>query len=169
MFSAASTSSTEKPDTSSSGALQNVSTRLWSRDLFQVLEQPDRISGFLLPLRPYSGTGVADPWIEFHIPDSRELASLPQAIVLRLSCHWLLTVVPDQVIKETMESLAKYLTLSHQPIAADHPLTSRQLGPRPAVVAVIPRSHDPEDDLVIYEEKADRATVDWILGLSKRR
>jgi hypothetical protein len=169
MLSAASTSSTERLDTSSGGALQNVSTRLWGRNLFQMLEQADWVPRFLLPLRPYSGTGVADPWIEFHIPDSRDLAGLPQSILLRLSCHWLLTVVPDQVIKETVEFLGKHILLSHQAIAADLALPSREMGTRPDVSAIIPRSDAPDDDLVIYREKADRPTVDWILSLSKGR
>src|SRR5208337_4662173 len=129
----------------------------------------DRVTRFLVPLRSYSGTGAADPWIEFYMPGSTDLAELSVSILLRLACHWLLTFVPDQVIKETLESLGRKIVLSGEAFAVYPALTSEGRGAGPGVAAIIPRSDNPEDDLVIYEEKADRATINWILSLSKRR
>jgi hypothetical protein len=47
-------------------------------------------------------------------------------------------------------------------------LTSEKRGAGPRIAAIVPRSDNPEDDLVIYEEKADRATINWILSLTKK-
>ena len=40
---------------------------------------------------------------------------------------------------------------------------------RSVIVAVIKRCDNPDDDLVIYGEKPDRATIDWVMNLRKRK
>jgi hypothetical protein len=143
--------------------------RPWDRDLFQALDQADRLRGYLIPLHRYSGTGPEDPWIEFHVPDSSDIRDLSEPVFLRLSCHYLLTLASDEAIKETMRFLLEKIMLSPQLLATYRGFPGRRRAIGPEVAAVVPRSENPDDDLIIYEEKTDRATVDWILGLSKRR
>lgn len=97
------------------------------------------------------------------------MRDLSEPILLRLSCHYLLTLASDEAIKETMRSLLEKIVLSPQMLAAYRGLPGRRGAIGPEVAAVVPRSENPDDDLIIYEEKTDRATVDWILGLSKRK
>ncbi len=70
---------------------------------------------------------------------------------------------------ETLNFLGKNLPPSNEAIGGYHGLPIQGWEIQSGVAAIIPRSADPNDDLVVYEEKADRATIDWILRLSRRK
>jgi hypothetical protein len=142
--------------------------QLWDRNLFRELHDSGNLTRFLLPLRAYSGTGVEDPWIEFHIPGGTDVSAVPASIVMRITCHWLLTLATEETVSKTLRSLGSDILLSEREFSF-RMLTDQASGGGSSVAAVIPRTDDPEDDLVVYEEKAHQATVDWILDLNKRR
>lgn len=138
----------------------------WTLDLFHLLDEGGgtRSLRFVLPFQ--TGTGSDAPWIFFHVHGTSSLEDLPEVIWQRLNCHYIIACLPDVAIREIVDSLETSKNRYIPPVKA---ISSAPPSTHPRITAVLPRTGDPDDDLVVYEEKAHRPTIDWILRLTKKK
>jgi len=165
-----STFSTLKQDAFSGGAFVQNFTTQWNLNLFRVLDFPRPPAGGGLVLTPlYQGMGPNDPWIAFPANVTPDRTQRPEAILSRLACHWFVTQLSDADVLDLLTLCLERWRALHPPISIEFSPPALTGDNRFAVTAVIPRSANPDDDLVVYKEKADPKTVQWIQGLTKRK
>ena len=163
-----SNSSTNRLDVYFGGALPTVFTMPWGLNLFQQLEDsPGHAASRSFPV--YLGSGPSDPWIEFHMPEMIDPSEHSRSVMARLACHVVLSRLPDAIVYGLLENLAGSMEvrLRYYIYLPDGANSGRE---QPVgVAAVITRSSDPADDLVIYQEKADRKRIEWIRRMRKSK
>ncbi len=168
--STASTSYTSRPDASSVGASLIGFTNPCTRNLFQVLDWPIRPPAKHVVVMPlYGGTGHDDLLLFVRTDGTPDITDVPESTLSRLACHWLLSQIPDSHIVE----VARLLAATRQSCAEGNyasRLSSRPVsGPVAGITTGICPATDSDEELILYDERPDRRTIQWILGLSKKK
>jgi hypothetical protein len=103
------------------------------------------------------------------VQGTSDTTAFSELALSRLACHWLLTQLSDQDVLELLRLLGPkwhaHRHLMNFPLATIASTGEHQSSTDVATA----RSADAGEDLVVYKEKTDRKTVEWILGLSKKK
>jgi hypothetical protein len=117
----------------------------------------------------YGGTGHDDLLLFVRTDGTPDITDVPESTLSRLACHWLLSQIPDSRIVEVARLLAATWHSCADENYAKRLSSKTVSGPVASVTTGISRATDSDDELVLYDERPDRRTIQWILGLSKKK
>jgi hypothetical protein len=118
----------------------------WGQDLFRILDRTNQETRWRFTGTLNSGTGPVDPTIEIHLTGTLDAAQVSELVLSHLACHYLLSLLPDRAIKETMDYLVDTLNFyTKTPSIAQSQLSSLPISITMGSSYVRPEFQAPED------------------------
>jgi hypothetical protein len=154
----------------SGGASSPDFTMQCSPSLFELLDfrlPPMESEPLLTPL--YRRMGPSDPWIAFPLNMTPDRTQSAESVLSRLACHWFVVQFSDADVMDLLDTCVRKWRVLHPQDSIDLSSQPSAVEGRVALTALVPRSDDPSDDLLVYKEKPDPKTVEWIKGLRKTK